>query len=562
MAWAVAAAAGRIALVCVTNNFTGTLSAYGGNGMLPGGAGTIYTSIRGTNTVLVSNGGILGTNTPLDTALGLPTLPFDLNISGGATVVPTSPLPILRDLNLGIGGTLIMPVAQSNLVLAVQNNANVAGNLNVDSLGWALGTGPGAGGSIANKGAGGGYGGAGGASINGVPGGITNGSATQPVDYGSGGGMGANTATGGSQGGGVVRLSVAGTLNVDGNVSANGDFGWQDDSGGGAGGSIWITANSLTGAGTIAAMGGSGAPAGGGGGGGGRIAIYSTTNLFTGTNVSGGGGFASGQPGTVYLSNAMPGFQIVSQSPTGTVSNVVSSVDLTFNEVIAPNSLSPLTFTLTTPAGILPNAGLTVTLSGLSTVHLSFPTQNSPGTYTVQAATTITNIFAAPLAQNYSGSFIVNPPTITGTVTDTNGAPVAGVLLQPNGGLAGATTDGTGAYAIGVPIGWSGTVTPSFGAFMFIPGTLSYANLPAGTNGQNFVMVQTIAPSMATSVSSGNLSLGWMGMAGVTYQAWISTNLVDWLPYGSAIPGTNGLQQISLPLDSSPSVFFRLGASD
>jgi len=553
---------GRIALVCNSNNFTGTLSAYGGGGNSPGGAGTIYTRVKTTNTLIVNNGGIIGTNTPLDVAYGVPTSLFDLNISGGAKVVPTSPLPLLADLNIDSSSTLTAPVAQTNLVLAVLNNATVAGNLTVDNLGWAQGTGPGAGTNSASKGSGGGYGGSGGASSSGAAGGITNGSFMQPVDFGSGGGQGQAQPVGGSEGGGDIRLSVGGILNVSGNLSANGDFGWQDDSGGGSGGSLLITANTLTGGGNISVNGGSGAQAGGGGGGGGRIAIYAPSMLFTGTtNANGGGGFTPGQPGTIYYSSAPLGFQISSQSPSGLVSNVVSSVDLTFNEAVASGSVSGATFTLTTPAGVLPANNLGVSLNGPSTVHLTFPAQNLLGSYTVQAATTITNIFGQPLAQNYTGSFSITLPMISGTVTTTNGVPVAGVLLQPSG-LIGATTDVNGNYAIGVPTGWSGTITPSFGTSAFIPGTLSYTNLPGAVSGQNFVMISTIAPSLTTSVGGGNLTLGWTGLTGVTYQAWVSTDLVNWSLYGSAIPGTNGLQQIVVPLDNSPAVFFRLTASD
>ena len=48
-------------------------------------------------------------------------------------------------------------------------------------------------------------------------------------------------------------MIVAGELNVEGNLSANGNVGIQDDSGGGSGGSIWLTAGTLAGSGAIAA---------------------------------------------------------------------------------------------------------------------------------------------------------------------------------------------------------------------------------------------------------------------------------------------------------------------
>ena len=160
---------GRITLVCTNDNFTGQFSAIGGNATYPGGAGTIYTSASGAQVLLVDNGGLAGTNTPLSSAYSLPATPFDLDISGGAVAVPLTPLPVLSNLNLAAGSTLTVPVAQSNLFLAVLNNANLAGSLNVDHLGYAQGNGPGAGSAISNKGSGGGYGGAGGASSSAAP---------------------------------------------------------------------------------------------------------------------------------------------------------------------------------------------------------------------------------------------------------------------------------------------------------------------------------------------------------------------------------------------------------
>jgi len=554
---------GRIAMNCVSNNFAGQITAYGGSGQFAGSAGTIYQTVPGVKTLIVDNGGLASTSTPLAASFGLPPSPFDLNIAGAATVVPITPLPLLSNLTIAAGSKLTMPVAKSNLTVAVLHDLDLAGSLNVDYLGFPQTNGPGAGASLASQGSGGGYGGLGGSSSSGAPGGTMYGSALQPVDFGSGGGSGANTITGGSQGGGALRVSVGGTLIVNGNLSADGNFGWQDDSGGGAGGSVWLTAKTLAGTGNISAAGGDGDLFGGGGGGGGRIAIYAPTNLFAGTtNASGGFGAWSGTEGTIFLSSVIGDFQVASQSPTGVVSNTVSFVDVSFNEAVDPASVSASAFTLVTPVGIMPGASLNATVIGAATVRVGFPAQNVPGDYSLQVATTLTNILGQPLAQSFTGNFTIALPTISGTVADTNGAPVAGVLVQPDGGLTGAATDTNGFYSIGVPPGWNGTVTPSFNNLMFVPGSLAYTNVTDALTNQNFVIVPTIAPNLSSSLSGTNLSLGWSGLAGVTYQAWWSTNLVDWLPCGDAIPGTNGPQQIVLPVDASPSMFYRVGASD
>jgi len=97
---------------------------------------------------------------------------------------------------------------------------------------------------------------------------------------------------------------------------------------------------------------------------------------------------------------------------------------------------------------------------------------------------------------------------------------------------------------------------------VFIPGTMNYTNLAASLTNQNYLMVTTIVPSLASSLAGTNLSLAWPGLAGVTYQAWSSTDLINWVPYGNALPGANAPMQILVPLDASPAVFFRIGAAN
>jgi hypothetical protein len=152
---------------------------------------------------------------------------------------------------------------------------------------------------------GGGYGGAGGDGRN-ATGGIGYGSITAPHELGSGGGSSVYTAFGGA-GGGIIRIAVSGSLTVDGTISAHGDKGdcyspWEYQcGGGGAGGSIYITAGILTGWGSIVANGGSGGGNRGGGGAGGRIALYYTSNTFSGVvNAYGGRGYQSGSAGTIF----------------------------------------------------------------------------------------------------------------------------------------------------------------------------------------------------------------------------------------------------------------------
>jgi len=184
--------------------------------------------------------------------------------------------------------------------------------LTADGRGFVAETGPGAG-TGGTGGSGGGYGGAGGdGSTYGTSiGGPVYGDALAPTELGSGGG---NATGAGGAGGGVLDLRVAGTLTLDGIISANGadggDAGWNRcGGGGGSGGGVTVHAASFVGDGSLAADGGEGGlgswNCGGGGGGGGRVAVYFDTTDFTGaaeTSVVGGGHgpYASpGLPGTV-----------------------------------------------------------------------------------------------------------------------------------------------------------------------------------------------------------------------------------------------------------------------
>ena len=125
------------------------------------------------------------------------------------------------------------------------------------------------------------------------------GSVSAPALAGSGGG--GNTTFRGGAGGGAVRLTVGGRMQLDGTIAVDGARPESAFAGGGAGGSVFLEVGTLAGAGTITANGGSAYLPNGGGGSAGRIAIYFDTNVFTG-NISavGGTGFQNGAAGTIY----------------------------------------------------------------------------------------------------------------------------------------------------------------------------------------------------------------------------------------------------------------------
>jgi hypothetical protein len=191
---------------------------------------------------------------------------------------------------------------------------NSGGTINLLGKGYSGGnssngyTGQGPGGGLSHFAipGGGGYGGVGGGGSRGGP---TYGSLTEPIDIGSGGGGSGSSNADGGNGGGAVKLTVAGTLTIDGTINADGQganvSGINDDSAGGSGGSIWLTADAFNGAGSISADGGTFAGSNAGGtGGGGRIALYYNTRLYSGTvTVNSPAGTHQGGVGTIYEPN-------------------------------------------------------------------------------------------------------------------------------------------------------------------------------------------------------------------------------------------------------------------
>jgi len=280
-----------------------------------------------------------------------------LTIGGGAQVTVANAFTVTGTVvvqstnNLGqIGNTWL---GSGVTIHAVAVQVDATGSITADGQGYAVSAGPG--GAPANTSAGGSYGGLGGvgfALANPSP---TYGSATAPIDLGSGGGTRCCNAVGGA-GGGAVRLLVTGTLTNNGIISANGVAaygGLGSAAGGGAGGSVYVVANTLAGSGSIAANGGAG---GEGAGGGGRIALfYVTNNGFNQNSITAEGGqgnnhvsqtSAAGAAGTVTISSTP---LVLWLQPTGTVLHGVETLQWFADSGSAMNVTvsGPQAFTLT-----------------------------------------------------------------------------------------------------------------------------------------------------------------------------------------------------------------------
>ena len=91
--------------------------------------------------------------------------------------------------------------------------------------------------------------------------------------------------------------------------------------------------------------------------------------------------------------------------------------------------------------------------------------------------------------ETLSITFLALIPTIEGTV-NFGGGGLPGVTIEAqktSGGSITATTDGNGWYSIEVDYGWTGTVTPSFGDYLFYPPSRTYDNpVIADQTGQDY----------------------------------------------------------------------------
>ncbi|MGE3309368.1 MAG: hypothetical protein AB7O66_05300 [Limisphaerales bacterium] len=296
---------GRISLITsiVEGSQISQLSAAAGGGITQGGPGTVHVRRGAQPSELVIRGG--GRETPLEAGN-----PGGIVILDGSTVSAVS--LEANELQLRNGAVLTHPPAtlesEFRLNLLVDSLVVEAGSrIDVTARGYAGGPTPGAwnGRTLGNvpgssRRAGGSYGGLGSVGDTQDPVNFIYGDFRNPNEPGSGGGSDSGSA---GAGGGLVRLTAR-TIQLEGEIRADGGNGSRYG-GGGSGGGIWVQTTGITGNGTFAANGGVSGPQSGTGGGG-RVAIhYATTDGQVLSHVeafAGASGAAIGGPGTVYLS--------------------------------------------------------------------------------------------------------------------------------------------------------------------------------------------------------------------------------------------------------------------
>jgi hypothetical protein len=122
--------------------------------------------------------------------------------------------------------------------------------------------------------------------------------------------------------------------------------------------------------------------------------------------------------------------------------------------------------------------------------------------------TPVNKVYGAVLANQAGQNYIatLNSNTISGN------AGIAGATLTYlDGVVKTVTADVSGNYAITVPVGWTGTVTPSKPGYTFLPVSLSYTNLTVSQTGQNYAALpmnftitgNTVLPGVTLSYNTG-----------------------------------------------------------
>lgn len=302
---------GRIAIYYQTSLFSGTVEAKGGCGQYDGMTmscsqnGTVGLFDESTNNLYINNywrfqkndspfnfNNIFLKNSQVSINDGVEitanNIVLDkastLTLSGGE-IVNASTLSILGNSNITVIPEKILSLKVSNL--NIENGSMIS----ADSKGYI--NGPGTPDTFYEAGAS--YGGKGG----GATAKPTYGSDTDPVDFGSG--MQSH------RGGGAIRLIIDNNFKNDGIVSANANYQYV------SGGSIYVTANNISGTGVFQANGGNSSwPYGYIGGGGGRIAVYFQESSFTGTATALAGVYClygcapAAENGTVVMKLSVP----------------------------------------------------------------------------------------------------------------------------------------------------------------------------------------------------------------------------------------------------------------
>jgi hypothetical protein len=214
---------------------------------------------------------------------------------------------------------------------------------------------------------------------------------------------------------------------------------------------------------------------------------------------------------------------------------------------------------ITTPVGTIPTGQVTVTALSGAGFRIGFPPQTTAGAYQIQIGPHLENLYGDEMAAAYAGGFTIANPVISGLAKRADGTPMDNVLVSAGDGLA-TSTDAGGAYALAVPPGWSGTVTPTLPGWTFTPATRTYPSLTADASAENFSMTLAEAAVLTLSRSGPTLQFGWPSAVGLRYQLQSSPTLLpgSWTDESQPVDGTGSPLSASLSVGPEPAKFFRV----
>ena len=308
-----------------TMEATGTVTVTGAMTVVTGYTSTgATTTVTGTLTMPAffsgTPTGTLTTNGTAYISAGSVTIPNGMTWNANGTVQKASGTS-LTGMTIQSGGTLSHTVASTTADTYNKIDLTINGDLTVDSGGSVnvVGKGYNGGGNTgygytngnSNSSsvgsfitAGGSHGGRGGLSTSTQVAAAYD-SIVNPTLPGGGGGGNNATTLRGMNGGGVVRITAT-NITINGTVNANGEAFASGYYGGGAGGTIYLSASStLSGTGSVTANGTYNTTSNYGGGGGGRIALYYATDSSSFSSLLAAGGnsgsaSSDGAAGTIY----------------------------------------------------------------------------------------------------------------------------------------------------------------------------------------------------------------------------------------------------------------------
>jgi len=404
-----------------------------------------------------------------------------------------------------------------------------------------------------NGGAGGGAYGAGGGNGTQASGGIGYGSSLTPLLFGS---MGGSSYTGttptalyrGGEGGGVIAIASSGTATINGTLTANGVNGRVGDgnhaSGGGSGGSIYLSTGTFAGSTcSLLAKGGNGAAGTsvfGGGGSGGIVTVYYTTDsssclsgLAASTVVAGGtagGGAATAGSTGIFSKNPTQSLsmtrayakdsnsnskidQIVIAFNTDIASNTVQTNDFTLSNSYTISSASrsgfgEITLNLTESSTTDLNQSLTATVVGSISDSFGNITMTSGSIQANGASCPVIDGSASDLDRVINGTIKINANTTWTPTSAFNWACHATDLWVTNNATLTFGSDLTNGYfgflyIKNLTIDSGATVTATGQGCTFVTGTGMYGTGPTTAN-----VCATVKAGYGTGMTSGSFSSG------------------------------------------------------